>query len=62
MMPTGYLVALAAFAAGESDEAVAERIGVDPAAARSAVRIATAKLLAALSNTPMSAITTSRRP
>ena len=47
LLPAGYLDALEAFAAGESDEAVAERIGVDPVAARAAIRLATAKLLAA---------------
>ena len=48
LMPDGYLVALAAFAAGESDEAVAARIGVEPTAVRAAMRIAAAKLLAAV--------------
>jgi hypothetical protein len=49
LLPAGYLAALEAFAGGESDEEVAERIGVHPAAARAAVRLATAKLLAATS-------------
>jgi hypothetical protein len=45
-LPAGYLEGLEAFAAGESDEAVAARIGVDPSAATAAVRVATGKLLA----------------
>ena len=48
LLPAGYLTALEAFAAGESDDDVAARIGVEPAAVRAAVRLATAKLLAAL--------------
>lgn len=47
LLPAGYLAALEAFVAGESDEVVAERMGVEPVAVRAALRLATAKLLAA---------------
>lgn len=47
LLPTGYLAALEAFVAGESDEVVAARMGVEPVAVRAALRLATAKLLAA---------------
>ena len=49
LLPPAYVIALEAFAAGESDDDVAARIGVDPAAVRAAVRLATAKLLDATS-------------
>jgi hypothetical protein len=61
-LPAGYLAALEAFAAGEPDDVVAERIGVDPAAANAALRLATAKLLAATATDQEAAASRPRRP